>query len=70
MRVSDTHRDAGLGGATPALWALPPRGVPRETGQFLGMVGDVATLSLIVCPFTEVTVSVKPQQWPAAGFFV
>lgn len=68
--MSDTHRDAGLGGATPVLGALPPRGVPRETGQFLGMVGDVATLSLIVCPFTEVTVSVKPQQWPAAGFFV
>ena len=67
--MSDTHRDAGLGGATPVLGALPPRGVPRETGLFLGMVGDVATLSLIVCPFTEVTVSVKPQQWPAAGFF-
>lgn len=69
MRVSDTHRAAGLGGATPPLGTLPPRGIPRETGQFLGMVGGVAALSLIVCPFTEVTVSVKPQQWPAAGFF-
>jgi len=26
VRVSDTHRDAGLGGATPALGALPPQG--------------------------------------------
>lgn len=57
--MSDTHRAAGLSGATPALGALPPGG-SQEAGQLLSMVGGAAGLSFIVCPFTEVTVSVTP----------
>lgn len=67
MRVSDTQ-GCWIQWGHPCSGGLAPQGVPRETGQFLGMAGEVAALPVIACPFTEVTVSVKPQQWPAAGF--
>ena len=55
MRVSDTQ-GCWIQWGHPCSGGLAPQGVPRETGQFLGMAGEVAALPVIACPFTEVIV--------------